>query len=82
MSTFEHIQDLIRRVHRNPRAAGVLSTGESCAVALWFGKPELAHGGYDKDFPFDALQRVGADWEFALRQLWQSGWRPEDEVSS
>ena len=65
--------ELARSVEADPASIGVLSTGEACAVALLLGRLDLL----DSDFrhPLDVLDRLGPEWEKAVRDLHTSGWR-------
>ena len=60
--------DLARSVDADPANIGVLSTGEACAVALLLDRLDLL----DR---FQALDRLGPEWEKAVRDLHSSGWR-------
>jgi hypothetical protein len=64
--------DLARGVDADPASIGVLSTGEACAVAPLFGRLDLRDGG---NHPLDVLDRLGPEWEKAVRDLHASGWR-------
>jgi len=64
--------ELARVVDAEPASIGVLSTGEACAVALLLGRLDLRDGG---NHPLDVLDRLGAEWEKAVRDLHASGWR-------
>ena len=64
--------DLARSVDADPANIGVLSTGEACAVALLLDRLDLL----DRyKHPLDALDRLGPEWEKAVRDLHSSGWR-------
>jgi hypothetical protein len=64
--------DLARSVDADPANIGVLSTGEACAVALLLDRHDLL----DRyKHPLDALDRLGPEWEKAVRDLHSSGWR-------
>jgi hypothetical protein len=65
------IVDLARTVEADPVHIGVLSTGEACAVALLLGRLDLLH---DYKHPL-ALDRLGPEWEKAVRDLHPGGWR-------
>jgi hypothetical protein len=65
--------ELARSVDANPASIGVLSTGEACAVALLLGCLDLLDSG-DRH-PLDVLDRLGPEWEKAVRDLHASGWR-------
>ena len=65
--------ELARRVDADPTSIGVLSTGEACAVALLLGRLDLLDG--DGRHPLDVLDRLGPEWEKAVRDLHASGWR-------
>jgi len=67
------VVDLARSVDADPASVGVLSTGEACAVALLLGRLDLLD---DYKHPLDALERLGPEWEKAVRDLHRSGWRP------
>jgi hypothetical protein len=64
---------LARSVDADPAHIGVLSTGEACAVALLLGRLDLLDG--DARHPLDVLERLGPEWEKAVRDLHVSGWR-------
>jgi hypothetical protein len=64
--------ELARSVDADPANIGVLSTGEACAVALLLGRLDLLN---DYKHPLDALERLGPEWEKAVRDLHISGWR-------
>jgi hypothetical protein len=55
-----------------PASIGVLSTGEACAVALLLGRLDLLDR--DDKHPLDVLERLGPEWEKAVRDLHRSGW--------
>ena len=59
-------------IEAHPASIGVLSTGEACAVALLLGRLDLLDGG---NHPLDVLDRLGPEWEKAVRDLHASGWR-------
>ena len=63
--------ELARSVEADPTSIGVLSTGEACAVAL-LGRLDRLDGG---NHPLDVLDRLGPEWEKAVRDLDASGWR-------
>lgn len=63
--------DLARSVQADPASIGVVSTGEACAVALLLGRLDLLNG--DRH-PLYALERLGPEWEKAVRDLHRSGW--------
>ncbi len=65
--------DLVRGVEADPASLGVLSTGEACAVALLLDRLDLLDGD---SHPLDVLDRLGPEWENAVRDLHRSGWRP------
>lgn len=68
----ERIANLARQVDAEPKSIGVLSTGEACAVALLLGRTDfLSARGWH---PLDALERLGPDWERAVRDLHRDGW--------
>jgi len=50
----------------------MFSTGEACVVALLLGRLDLLD---DHKHPLDALDRLGPQWEKAVRELHRSGWR-------
>jgi hypothetical protein len=61
-------------VAADPASIGVLSTGEACAVALLLGRLDLLDDYYKH--PLDALERLGPEWEKAVRDLHRSAeWR-------
>jgi hypothetical protein len=64
--------DLARTTNADPASIGGLSTGEACAVALLLGPLDLLD---DHKHPLDALDRLGPQWEKAVRELHRSGWR-------
>jgi hypothetical protein len=64
--------DLARSTEADPASISVLSTGEACAVALLLGRLDLLN---HYQHPLDALERLGPEWERAVRGLHQSGWR-------
>lgn len=64
--------DLARTAEADPTRIGVLSTGEACAVALLLGRLDLLD---EYKHPLDALERLGPNWEKAVRDLHRSGWR-------
>ena len=64
------VVDLARSVDADPASVGVLSTGEACAVALLLGRLDLLD---DYKHPLDALERLGPEWEKAVRDLHRSG---------
>jgi hypothetical protein len=64
--------ELARNVDADPASIGVLSAGEACAVALLLGRLDLLD---DCKRPLDALERLGPEWEKAVRDLHASGWR-------
>jgi hypothetical protein len=66
------LADLARTVEADPAHIGVLSTGEACAVPLLLGRLDLLN---DYKHPLDVLERLGPEWEKAVRDLHQSGWR-------
>jgi hypothetical protein len=65
--------ELARSVDADPASIGVLSTGEACAVAMLLGRLDLLDG--DDRHPLDVLDRLGPEWEKAVRDLHASGWR-------
>ena len=65
--------ELARSVDADPASIGVLSTAEACAVALLLGRLDLLDG--DDQHPLDVLERLGPEWEKAVRDLHRSGWR-------
>jgi hypothetical protein len=65
--------ELARSVEADPANIGVLSRGEACAVALLLGRLDLLDG--DNRHPLDVLERLGPEWEKAVRDLHGSGWR-------
>jgi hypothetical protein len=69
----DRIANLARQVDADPMRIGVLSTGEACAVALLLGRLDLL--GADYKHPLDALERLGPDWEKAVRDLHRHGWK-------
>lgn len=69
----ESIANLTRQVEADPKRIGVLSTGEACAVALLLGRLDLLHADYKH--PLDALERLGPNWERAVRDLHRDGWK-------
>jgi hypothetical protein len=74
MSVKEEILRRVRSVERNADNFGVLSMGEACAVALLLNRLDLfASGGYRH--PLDALERLGPEWERAVREIHREGWR-------
>jgi hypothetical protein len=64
--------DLAPTAEADPTSIGPLSTGEACAVALLLGRLDLLN---DYKHPLDALERLGPEWEKAVRHLHRSGWR-------
>ena len=66
------VVDLARRVDADPASIGVLSTGEACAEALFLGRLDPLDG--DDKHPLDVLDRLGPEWEKAMRDLHRSGW--------
>jgi hypothetical protein len=64
--------DLARSGDADPASIGALSTGEACAVALLLGRLDLLD---DYKHPLDALDRLGPEWEKAVRDLHRTGWR-------
>jgi len=64
--------DLARSGDADPASIGTLSTGEACAVALLLGRLDLLD---EYKHPLDALERLGPEWEKAVRDLHRSGWR-------
>jgi hypothetical protein len=64
--------ELARSADADPASIGVLSTGEACAIALLLGRLDLLNG---YKHPLDALERLGPEWEKAVRDLHASGWR-------
>jgi hypothetical protein len=73
--TVDRLRDLARLVDTNPAEIGVLSTGEASAVALLLGRLDLLKPDADLQHPLDALERIGPEWEKAIRQLHHAGWR-------
>ncbi len=69
------VVDLARRVEADPASIGVLSTGEACAVALLLGRLDLLNGDNHPLHPLDVLDRLGPEWEKAVRDLHSTGWR-------
>jgi hypothetical protein len=67
------LAELARSVDADPANIGVLSTGEACAVALLLGRLDLLDG--DAKRPLDVLERLGPEWEKAVRDLHAIGWR-------
>jgi hypothetical protein len=67
MTIEQEIAYKARSVLRNEDAIGVYSTGERCAVALLLGRPELGPRGYTH--PLDQIERLGPEWEAAVRKL-------------
>ena len=65
--------ELARSVDADPARIGVLSTGEACAVALLLGRLDLLDS--DERHPLDVLDRLGPEWEKAVRDPHASGWR-------
>lgn len=63
--------ELARAVEADPAGIGVLSTGEACAVALLLGRLDPLDSA-DKH-PLDVLERLGPEWEKAVRDLHASG---------
>jgi hypothetical protein len=63
---------LARGVDADPASISVLSKGGACAVALLLGRFNLLDGG---NHPVDVLDRLGPEWEEAVRDLHASGWR-------
>ena len=61
-----------RSIEADPASIGVLSTGGPCAVALLLGRLDRLDGGNP---PLAALDRLGPEWEKAVRDLHASGWR-------
>ncbi len=61
-----------RSIEADPPSIGVLSTGAACAVALLLGRPDLLDSG---NHALDVLDRLGPEWEKAVRDLHSSGWR-------
>jgi hypothetical protein len=55
-----------RSVDADTANIGVLSTGDVCAVALLLGGLDLLN---DYKHPLDALERLGPEWEKAVRDL-------------
>jgi hypothetical protein len=64
--------ELALAVDTGPASIGVLSIGEVCAVALLLGRLDLLDGG---NHPLNVLERLGSEWEKAVRDLHASGWR-------
>ena len=64
--------ELARAVDTDPASIGVPSTGEVCTVALLLGRLDLLDGG---DHPLNVLDRLGPEWEKAVRGLHASGSR-------
>jgi hypothetical protein len=64
--------DLARTGAADPASIGVMSTGEACAVALLLGRLDLLD---DSKHPLDALDRLGPEWEKAVRDLHRTGWQ-------
>ena len=65
----ETILAMVERVEADERHIGVLSTGEALSVALVLDRKDLLdvrNGGYTM---LEAVERVGADWRFGLRQM-------------
>jgi hypothetical protein len=69
----QRIADLARQVDADPSSIGALSTGEACAAALLLGRLDLLEAPYTH--PLDALERIGPDWEKAVRDLHSKDWR-------
>lgn len=69
---YKRVTDLARTYVGRADAAGVLSTGEKCAVALLCNDA----GMLPHDYTFlDAVDRLGADWLVACLQANRDGWR-------
>jgi hypothetical protein len=64
--------ELARTCEADPASIGPLSTGEACAGALLLGRLDLLD---EYRHPLDALERLGPEWEKAVRDLHRSGWR-------
>ena len=64
--------ELARSVDADPASIGVLSAGEACAVALLLDRLDQLDG---YKHPLDALERLGPEWEMAVRDLHRTGWR-------
>jgi hypothetical protein len=64
--------ELVGSIEADPASIGVPSTGEACAVALLLGRLDLLD---DDNPPLDVLDRLGPEWEKAVRDLHASGWR-------
>lgn len=73
MTPHDTIARLARQVEAAPDIFGVLSAGEAGAVALLLDRLDLLGARYRH--PLDALHRLGADWEQAVRDLHRDGWR-------
>jgi hypothetical protein len=69
----DRVTTLARAVEREPRHAGVLSTGERCAVALLRNCADDLPRGYTF---LDAVERLGADWLAACVEANRRGWKP------
>jgi hypothetical protein len=67
--------DLARGVEADPASIGVLSTGEACAVALLLDRLDFLDGD---SHPLDVLDRLGLEWENAVRDLHRSGGGRDD----
>lgn len=61
----DRIARLARRMDVDHASIGVPSTGEACAAALLLGRLDLLDSAYRH--PLDALDRIGPDWEQAVR---------------
>jgi hypothetical protein len=62
----DRIAGLARQVQADPASIGVLSTGEACAVALLLNRLDVLDR---HKHPLDALERLGPEWEIAVRNL-------------
>jgi hypothetical protein len=64
--------ELARADDTDPASIGAPSTGEVCTVALLLGRLDLLDGG---DHALNVLDRLGPEWEKAVRGLHASGSR-------
>lgn len=65
------IREKVRMVKADPRAFGVLSTGEKCAVALVLDDPALMKWW---GTALDCADRLEGDWLKAAIYVQRNGW--------
>ena len=68
MSLDDRIEAMARRVERDEREIGVLSTGEQIAVCVVLDRRDLVPAPYNESWQ-DALDRLGEEWLAASRRV-------------